>query len=187
MTNPKHKHISYEERIIIEKMLDNGHSIDDIAKFLKKSKPTIYNELKRCKSNYKYNADCAQEDCDKNKKNKGKKAILEFDEKLAKYISSLIINEGLSPVEIIKKLQKEGYHDIPCRNTIYSAIYAGLIPSVNRDTLLEKRKSKKTHMFSGSLIHIPSWVCDELELTEGEDLDIDVIGKEIVIRKSKQK
>lgn len=180
-----YKRISYEERKIIEKLLSEGSSVVFISETLNRSVQSIYRELMRCKSYSNYTADHAQKNCDLKKENKGRKGILELDVKLAERISLLIREENLSPVEIIKRLRLEKYPNVPSsRNTIYSAIYAGLIPQVTRDTLLEKHKCKKTHMFSGRLVHIPSWICDQLELTDGKELDIDVIENKIVIKKS---
>ena len=112
--------------------------------------------------------------------------MLELDKELAQYISKLILEDSLSPVDILKRLRKENHPNAPLsKTTIYAAIDNGLIPSVTRDTLLLKRK--KTHMFSDGLIKVPKWICKELDLQDNEDLDIDILDGKIVIQKSAEK
>ncbi len=141
MEKEVYKKLSFDDRKIIERMVSIGHSVTDIAKVLNKSNVTIYYELKRCKDLDKYNANYAHQDALNRKKNLGSKAKLELDEVLAQYISKMILEESLSPVEIINRLQSENYPNFPTsKNTIYAAIDSGLIPSVTRETLLLKRK-----------------------------------------------
>ncbi len=47
------KHISYDERKVIEKMLSENKSIVEIAKVLNRNKTTIYREVKRVEPPYK--------------------------------------------------------------------------------------------------------------------------------------
>jgi IS30 family transposase len=180
------KRLSYEERKRIESMLNNGYSVTFIANALNKTYQTIYFELKRCKSCSNYSAGYAQQDYIRRNEGNGRKPLLEIDENLAQYISKLILEESLSPVEIINRLRSENYSIFPSsKTTIYAAIDGGLIPSVTRQTLLLKRK--KTHMFSNGLIKIPRWICNELDLKDNEDLDINIVDGKIVIKKSEEK
>ena len=179
------KRISFSERKDIEKLLKDGWRVVDIAKKMNRSHQSIYREIKRGGSCSAYNAEYAQQNYAKRNAGNGRKPLLEIDKELAQYISKLILEDSLSPVEILKRLRAENYPDVPLsRNTIYYAIYNGLIPSVSRDTLLQKHKTKKTHMFSNGLIKIPKWICKELNLQDNEDLDIDVIDGTVVIKKS---
>ena len=179
------KRISFEERRQIEQMLHNGYSVPVIAQKLGKTYQALYYELNRCNSCSHYNADYAQQDYIKKNEDNGRTPILEIDKELAKYISKLILEDSLSPVAILKKLHEENYSGTTLsRNTIYYAINNGLIPSVTRNTLLQKHKTKKTHMFSNGLIKVPKWICEELNLHDNEDLDINVIDGKIVINKS---
>ena len=165
-------------------MLKSGYPVSDIAIALNKSHQAIYQELKRCKGLEQYNADYAHQHYLKRNEGNGRAAKLELNEELAKYISKMILEESLSPVEIINRLRSENYPDFPSsKTTIYAAIDNGLIPSVTRKTLLSKRK--KTHMFSNGLIKIPKWICEELNLKDNEELEIDIAQDEIIIKKSK--
>lgn len=185
MGRSEYKKISFEERKMIEKLLDEGHCVLDIAKLLNRSNPSIYHELKRCQACAKYSAEYAQLDSIKRREGLGRKPFLEVDKELATYISELILKENLSPAEIVKRLRnKTDFNYSLSRNTIYTAIDRGLIPNVTRDTLLLKRK--KTHMFSSGLIKVPKWVCEKLDLRDNQELEIDVIDGKIIITKSEK-
>jgi len=141
--------------------------------------------LERCKGLERYNADYAQQHYLKRNEKNGRIPKLKLDEFLAQYISKLILEESLSPLEIIYRLRSENYPNFPSsKATIYAAIDSGLIPSVTRETLLSKRK--KTRMFSNGLIKIPKWICEELNLKDDEDLDIDITKGRIIISKSEK-
>ena len=177
------KRLSYEERKQIELMLNNGYSVTFIANALKKTHQAIYHELKRCKSCSNYNADYAQQDYIKRNADNGRTPTLKIDQKLAHYISKLILEDSLSLVDILKRLREENYPNSPSsKTTIYSAIDEGSIPNVNRETLLLKRK--KTHMFSNGLIKIPKWIREKLDLQDNDDLNIDIVDGKIIIEKS---
>lgn len=186
MAKKGYKRLSYEERKSIETLLNEGYSVVSIAESLNKTHQSIYHELKRCKSCSNYSADYAQQDYIRRNEGKGKKSLLEMDESLAQYISSLILEEALSPAEIVERLRFENYPNFPSsKTTIYAAIDNGLIPDVTRQTLLLKRKN--THMFSNGLIKIPRWICEKLNLQDNEDLNIDVMDDRIIICKSTEK
>ena len=185
MPKQGYKRLSYEDRKQIEQMLSDGLPVSFIANTLNKTHQAIYHELKRCKSCSDYNADYAQQDYVTRNEGNGRTPLLEIDKALAQRISKLIQEDSLSPSDIVIRLREENCTHIPLsRNTIYAAIDKGLIPNVTRETLLLKRK--KTHMFSNGLIKIPRWICDKLDLRDGEDLDIDISDEGIIIKKSKK-
>ena len=41
-------------------------------------------------------------------------------------------------------------------------------------------------MFSNGLIKIPKWICEELDLKDNEDLDIDIADGRIIINKNRK-
>ena len=182
MVNEGRKRISFDDRKSIEQLLKDGCSVVDIAKKLSRSHQAIYREIKRCGACATYDAEYAQQNYLERKAVTGRKPLLEIDKMLAACISKLILEESLSPEEVIKRLKGENYQNVPSINTIYAAIDTDLIPFVTRATLLLKRK--KTHMFSNGLIKVPKWICDELNLQDNEELDIDVMDGAIFIRKS---
>ncbi len=183
MMKNSYKRISYEERKFIENMCNVGMPAYRIAEYLGKTNPAIYYEINRCKALGRYSAEYAQKEYEQRKSEKRRQKIFELDTGLAKCVSDLIIKDQLSVEEIVDWLHSKNHPNAPLsKNTIYSAIDCGLIPHVTRETLLIKRK--KTHMFSNSLIKIPKWICEELNLQDNEDLDIDVIDNKIIIKKS---
>ena len=178
-------HLSYDDRLLLKQMLDNEYSLKEIAEKLGVHISTIYREIKRFEKPSQYNPEIAQYVYSKELEAKGRKPKLQLDPNLAKYISQLILQESLSPVEIIDRLRLENYPNFPSsKTTIYAAIDSGLIPSVTRETLLLKRK--RTHMFSNGLIKIPKWICEELDLKDNEELYIDIADGKIIINKSKK-
>ena len=179
MRKPFH-HLSYDNLLFIKQMLDSGYSNKEIAEKLGVNLSTIYREIKRFEDSSQYNPEIAQNVYLKGLEDKGCKPKLKLDTALANRISELILNESLSPAEIVDRLRLEKYpNSALSRNTIYAAIDSGLIPSVTRETL----KRKKTHMFSNGLIKIPKWICEELDLKDNEDLDICVRDGCVVIKK----
>ena len=179
----QYNHLTYESRMMIKQMLESGNSKKNIAVKLGVSLATVYRELKRSNGSQKYDPEIVQQSYDKMMKDKGQKSKLELNLELAEYISKLVLEENLSPAQIIDRLRVENYPERPLSvNTIYAAIDKGLIPYVTRETLMLKHK--KTHMFSNGLINIPKWICKELDLQDNENLDIDVINGSIIIKKS---
>ena len=186
MPTKKHPRITFKDRKIIEQLLSEGCSVVHIAEVLRKSRVAIYSELKRCQSNKKYDAELAQADSLQKLKNRRGRPFLLLNQEIAQYISDLLLVEQLSPREIIKKLHIEKHPNAPTSvSTIYSGIDMGLIPCVTRETL--KAKRKKTHMFSKQLIKIPSWICAELDIKDGDELDIDTLDEKIIIKKAHPK
>ena len=60
------KHLSLEQRIQIQNMKENGHSVIEIANSLGVHRATIYNELKRGTINNLYNPYYSQETIEEN-------------------------------------------------------------------------------------------------------------------------
>ncbi|MBQ9867344.1 MAG: helix-turn-helix domain-containing protein [Lachnospiraceae bacterium] len=60
MKKKKYRRIRFEDRKVIEEMLNAGSSIIQIATRIETSSQTIYNEIRRCPIG-KYNASQAQE------------------------------------------------------------------------------------------------------------------------------
>ena len=169
--------------MLIKQMIESGSCKKDIAIKLGVSLATVYRELGRSNDSEGYDPEIVQQSYEKMIKGKGRKSKLELNPELAEYISKLVLEKNLSPSQIIDRLRIENYTECHLsRNTIYAAIDKGLIPNVTRETLLLKRK--KTHMFSNGLINIPKWICEELDLQDNENLDIDVLNETIIIKKS---
>lgn len=186
-----YSHLKYEDRLKIEALLEEKHSVSEIAECLGCSRSTIYREIERgmgideqiirnvfgksISTKYNppsYSADIAQEDYDLNVEGKG--APLKINDELAEYISYCILEQGLSPEQIID-LIKSGNTSFPVNavlstRTIYSVIDKGIIPNVTREKMSMLRKIK---MFNDGQIIIPKWLRALLELHDGDTFSIE--------------
>ena len=152
------KQMGYKERTKIKEMRDKGITVSEIADKLGYSQSGIYRELKFGKDESgEYNPEFAQEKYKKNSLNKGHHSIIENDTKLAEHIAKLILEQNMSPEQIVKELQQEKeceWKKVPLSpHTIYSAIYNGLLPGVSKESL----NKSKTKIFSNGLLRFPNW------------------------------
>lgn len=170
------RHLTKDDRMKIKSMIDKGYSTKTIATSLDVSISTIYREINRGKLNNEYEPNFAQIKYENELKNKGSFQILEKDNELKLIISNLILFDHLSPQKISLKLRKENVNI--STNTIYSAIDKGLIANVNRKSL----ERKTTTVFSDGLIQIPKHIRKELNIKDGDNLEIKVENKDILIK-----
>ena len=165
----KFKHLTYEDRLAIRAMLDRGASVTTIAKTIGLHYSSAAREIERGRdASGIYNPDYAQQRYENNLKEKGPPSILGSNQELAKYISSLILQEGLSPERIIERLESErAFSDYPkSRATIYSAIDNGEIPGVTRESLMPDT----TRLFNGCQIQISKRFQEQLRLHDGMEM-----------------
>lgn len=154
MEKRKFKHLSYNDRLIISKMIRQKCHKKLIADCIGCSLGTIYNELKRCTCeeldsdlvlHTVYNPDGAEALYREKLRQKGFKPKLLRDEKYRKYISHMIRVHKYSPQSILFEIKNGGYDfdiQISSVNTIYSAIDKGYIEGVERTELSYKIKQK---------------------------------------------
>lgn len=134
--NMSYKHLTIENRNVIESLSKNGYSARQIAEILSVHHSTVSRELKRCKG--EYTATEAQKHVDSQNSNKGRKSLITP-------AIAAIIEEKLkltwSPEQIIGR----GIQELPISSfkTIYNWLYAGLL-SVSKDVLRRKGKDPKT-------------------------------------------
>ncbi|MBE5742681.1 MAG: AbrB/MazE/SpoVT family DNA-binding domain-containing protein [Clostridiales bacterium] len=172
-------HLSIEKRNELKYYLDQGESKATIAKILGVHVSTIYREIKRGCFNGEYSPSLSQKKYEYELTQKGKCSVLAKNEELAKIISKLILNENLSLKDVLKRLHEIGYSKTVSINTIYLAIDKGIIPNVTRENL----KKKQTRMFSKGLIQIPKSIREELEMKDGDVVQIHVEKNKIIIKK----
>lgn len=118
------KHLNYEERKCIEKMIKEGIKIREMGRILKRSHSSISDEIGRNKRTYEkwYSAETAHERFLKRQNNKGNVKKLEKDEDLKKLVIENL-NKDFSPEQtagFIKLICKKGI----CHETIYQFIYS---------------------------------------------------------------
>ena len=100
------KHLSQNDRIKMETMLNSGHKVVEVAEYLHVHRSTIYREIKRGEythrnSDYteetRYSSDLGQKKHDWNAQGKGRNIKIGNDRPLAEYIEGKIIEDKYSP------------------------------------------------------------------------------------------
>lgn len=130
------KQITWDKRLVIERMLKNGFSKVDIAKAIGVCERTVYYEIKRglClqqTSDYEfievYCPEVAERRYQENLRAKGPDLKIGRDLRFAEYVEHKIIDEGYSPGAVLGEIQVQGLEfdtDI-CESTLYNYIYRG--------------------------------------------------------------
>ena len=136
------KELTYEQRVQLEMLKNEGYSNSHIAKILGKHRSTIGRELKRV-TNTRYTYKLAQEHHSKMSAYRGRNLSIGSNQKLARLIEKLIIEEHLSPRCAVGAIRrKTDFENVPCANSIYSYIDNGFI-AVRRYHLPNFGKSRK--------------------------------------------
>lgn len=152
MEDRKGKHITENERYIIETMLKDGRKPKEIAARIGRHWTTVYREIKRGTvqqraSDYtdyhKYCADTAQRIYDDNSRNKGISLKIGSDFKTVELIEDLIINKKYSPYAVSVMLHNLNAGTTLCAATIYSYIHNGFLLNVSDENLSYKVKKTK--------------------------------------------
>jgi IS30 family transposase len=143
------KHITYEERKIIEKLLRQKLSHRSIGGILHRSHTTVGDEIRLNSGQLGYSAERAQEYHEKRQMNKGNKKKLDTNEKLRGYVIGKL-NTGWSPEEISGKLKRSLCEEIGyvCHETIYDYIYSIEVIRERLYLLLRRYKPKRTEWHS---------------------------------------
>lgn len=166
MGRREYKHITYEQRLQLKRMLDAGDSKPAIAKALGVCTASVYNEIRRGSLNGKYDPDHAEGIKQTYLRQKGPQLMLEENPELADRIAAMILEEHLSPERIIERFKQEGFADgkFPLSDrTIYTAIDRGLIPNVTRDSL-----NANTTSIYDNVLRFPSWFRNKFGIQDGD-------------------
>lgn len=175
--------LTYEQRLQLKQMLDSGISKRAIAESIGVHHSTIYREIERGNVSGNYDPDYAEEQYQSKLAEKGQTAILDENPELAKHIADMILNQNLSPEKIVTILKKEKrYSKIPLsKETIYYNLDKGRIPGVTRESL----RTTSSTIYNGGTICIPRWVLKELDLKDGDILDLEITeDKKIIYKKA---
>jgi len=158
MKNRKEKDVLYHrltwtDRLVIEKLFNNGHSRHYIAKELGRSVSTISDEVNHGLYDHldgdtwltekKYSAQIAQDYADWQATAKGIDIKLDKNYDYANYVSDQI-KQGRSPDQITGRLKREGKWTVSTP-TLYRYIDQGFIPNVTNKNLREKSKKKRKY------------------------------------------
>ena len=150
------RHLTKDDRIVIETLLKEKRSQRYIAQALGVSPAAICKEIKRGTVEqlnghdwimYKaYKADAAQKHAEDQNTAKGAPLKIGHDKKLADHIEDKILNEGFSPAAVLLNIELENLHfDTKIsRATIYNYIDSGVFLKLRRKHLLRgERKQRK--------------------------------------------
>lgn len=148
------KHLSQNDRIKIETMLNSGHKVVEVAEYLHVHRSTIYREIKRGEythrnSDYteetRYSSDLGQKNHDWNAQGKGRNIKIGNDRPLAEYIEEKIIEDKYSPEAALAAAAESGIEfttSISVR-TLYRYIDKGIFLKLTNKDLPVKGKRKK--------------------------------------------
>lgn len=148
------KHLSQNDRIKMETMLNSGHKVVEVAEYLHVHRSTIYREMKREEythrnSDYteetRYSSDLGQKNHDWNAQGKGRNIKIGNDRTLAEYIEGKIIEDKYSPEAALAAAAESGIEfttSISVR-TLYRYIDKGIFLKLTNKDLPVKGKRKK--------------------------------------------
>lgn len=148
------KHLSQNDRIKMETMLNSGHKVVEVAEYLHVHRSTIYREMKRGEythrnSDYteetRYSSDLGQKNHDWNAQGKGRNIKIGNDRPLAEYIEEKIIEDKYSPEAALAAAAESGIEfttSISVR-TLYRYIDKGVFLKLTNKDLPVKGKRKK--------------------------------------------
>lgn len=150
-----YSHLSWNDRLLIDKMIRSGYKPAEIANVVGCCRATIYNELKRATyvhtesdltTTIRYNPEQAEARYREHLKNKGPGLKIGKDIELANYIEKEIIEKRYSPYAVLRKIKNEGLEfetEIRSVNTIYSYIRKGIFLNLSMDHRIVKKKQTK--------------------------------------------
>lgn len=148
------KHLSQNDRIKMETMLNSGHKVVEVAEYLHVHRSTIYREIKRGEythrnSDYteetRYSSDLGQKNHDWNAQGKERNIKIGNDRPLAEYIEEKIIEDKYSPEAALAATAESGIEfttSISVR-TLYRYIDKGIFLKLTNKDLPVKGKRKK--------------------------------------------
>jgi len=145
----KGKHLTREERMVIERMSRGGYPPRDIAAVLGKHLRTIERELERGEVKHVdselrqksiYSSDRGQDVHDLNATARGPGLKLGRNYRLAEFIRCRIVEHKESPDVVASRMRQTGMAGTVCTRTLYRYIDQGVIPGVSNESLWEKRK-----------------------------------------------
>ena len=189
-------HLTRDDRIKIETLLNQGVSVKKIALVVGKCYKTIYNEIHRgltekkviksydyigdktYKTEYVYTSDMGELKYKDNMSNHGGVIKLGNDYEFANYVSDKICNEHYSPSAVLAEIKNNNiYFDTNiCLQTLYTYIRKNYIPYVEMSDLpcgkrkhkKQKIKARKRSITGKSIEQRPSEILDREEFGHWE-------------------
>ena len=146
--NRKGKHLTKEERVVMERMSRAGRPARDIAEVLGRHRRTVERELLRGSVQHKdsllravtvYSSDRGQDVHDLNATAKGPDLKLGKNHELVEFTRNRIVNHKESPDVVAFRMKAVSLSGAVCTKTLYNYIDKGYINGVSNETLWEKR------------------------------------------------
>lgn len=191
----KFKHLTYSDRLTIERMLLKKFSKKDIAAAIGCSLRTIYYEIKRATYSHstnlttevRYAPETAHEKYRAALKKKGRTPKLKKDMEFKKYVETMIVQYKYSPEAVLLGIKEDGlYFDdmVYSHTTLYTGIKRGYFDNLSMVDLprhgkntRKKKKINRQKMVSGGT-SIEKRNCDVLKRETFGHWEMDsVIGK----------
>lgn len=160
MATKGYKHLTWQDRLYLEKMLKLKYSKKEIAAVIGCSLATVYNEIKRGEYEHlnsdlttekRYSPEKSYRQYKEHLSKKGRKPKLEKAPELKKYIEEMIVVQDFSPEAVIYEIRNNNLifeEKITSPQTIYSAIRKNLFKGITMKDLPRKGKikHKKKHI-----------------------------------------
>lgn len=151
-----HKHLTWTDRLKIEKGLKEGLKPLEIAARLHVHNTTIYREIKRgtythlnsdLTTEERYSPEIAEQRYRDNLAAKGGSLKIGNDRELAEFIERKIVDEGYSPAAVVGEIEKEGlqFKTKVSEKTIYNYIDKGVFFRLTRKDLPEHGTRKRKY------------------------------------------
>ena len=151
-----HKHLTWTDRLKIEKWLKEGMSVYKIADKLRVHNTTIYAELKRGRykhltthllTEYRYSPEIAEARYRRNLQAKGQELKIGKDREFAEYIEKKIADEKYSPAAVLAEIKIQGikFDTEICEKTIYNYIDKGIFLRLTNKELPRKGRRKQRY------------------------------------------
>jgi IS30 family transposase len=147
------RHLTRADRIKIETMLNSGHSVIEISKYIGCSRNTIYLEMKKGQyahrntdwtEEVKYSSDLGQKKHDWLAQGKGRKIKIGTDIALANFLEERIADDKYSPEAALAAAKASGQFKTTISvNTLYRYIDAGIFLRITNKNLPVKGKRRK--------------------------------------------
>ena len=151
----KYRHLTWEDRLYLEKMLKLNYRKKEIAQVIGCSLATVYNEIKRgsyehltseLTTEVRYAPEVSYGKYRKALSEKGRTPKLEGAPKLKSYIEEMIVSQNYSPEAVIFEIRNNGLvfeEEVTSPQTIYAGIRKGLFPKLTMKDLPRKGRYKQ--------------------------------------------
>lgn len=148
----KGKHLTRDERVVLEAMRRDGIPSGRIASALGRDRRTIQREVRQglvkhvdseLREKMVYSSDRGQDVHDLNATAKGPQLKLGANYEAVEFVRTRIVDHKESPDVVSFRMREAGMPGAVCTKTLYNYIDQGLIEGVSNESLWEKRKARK--------------------------------------------